>query len=246
VPDNAIARAAQRLFVALDLPSAAEARALASRLAPLGVGLKVGLELFTAEGPALVRELAASAPLFLDLKYHDIPETVARAVRAASRLGAAMANLHVAGGEAMARRAVTARDEAAAAGEAAPALIGVTVLTSLDAGDLRAVWGEGFAGDASDHARRLAGMARDWGLDGVVASAREAMAIRAECGPDFLVVTPGIRPAGAAAGDQKRVLAPADALRAGASHLVVGRPVTRAADPLSACRDILSEMAAGA
>ncbi|MBN2171918.1 MAG: orotidine-5'-phosphate decarboxylase [Candidatus Krumholzibacteriota bacterium] len=244
--DTGNAGAAERLFVALDLPAAAEARDLAARLAPLGVGLKVGLELFTAEGPALVRELAAAAPLFLDLKYHDIPETVARAVRAAARLGAAVANLHVAGGEAMVRRAVAARDEAAAAGGGAPALIGVTVLTSLEGDDLRGVWGTDLAGGASEHARRLAGLARAWGLDGVVASAREAAAIRSDCGPGFLIVTPGIRPAGAAPGDQKRVLTPAAALRAGASHLVVGRPVTRAADPLSACRDMLAEMAAGA
>jgi len=244
---NPSAALAHRLFVALDLPSAAAAETLAARLAPLGVGLKVGLELFSAEGPELVRRLAAGGPVFLDLKYHDIPATVARATAAATRLGVAMLNLHLAGGEAMAREALAARDAAAAAaGLAAPRLIGVTVLTSLDGADLAAVWGAATPRDASAEALRLARLARDWGLDGVVASAQEAAAIRAACRPDFLIVTPGIRPAGSAAGDQKRVLGPAAALAAGASHLVVGRPVTQAADPALACRELLAAMAAAA
>ncbi len=238
---------ARRLFIALDVPNRGAAEELAVQLAPLAVGLKVGLELFSAEGPWLVRRLAAAAPLFLDLKYHDIPATVARATAAATRLGVAMLNLHIAGGEAMARAALAARDEAAAAaGLAAPRLIGVTVLTSLDGADLAAAWGATTPRDAGAEALRLARRAQDWGLDGVVASAQEAAAIRAACGPDFLIITPGIRPAGSAAGDQKRVLGPAAALAAGASHLVVGRPVTAAADPAAACRDLLAAMAAAA
>ena len=236
-----------RLYIALDLPDALAAEALAAALAPLDVGLKVGLELFGAEGPALVRRLAAAAPVFLDLKFHDIPATVARAVAAATRLGVRLVNLHVSTGEAAVREAVAARDEAAEeAGVTPPALIGVTVLTSLDGDDLRAVWGPSVAGtrDPSAEALRLAEHARNWGLDGVVASAREAAAIRAACGDDFLIVTPGIRPAGAELGDQKRVLTPAAALEAGASHLVVGRPVTRADDPAAACRELLAAMAA--
>jgi orotidine-5'-phosphate decarboxylase len=238
---------AQRLFVALDVPDRAAAEELAVQLAPLAVGLKVGLELFSAEGPWLVRRLAAQAPVFLDLKYHDIPATVARATAAATRLGVAMLNLHLAGGEAMVRAAVAARDTAAAeAGLAPPRLVGVTVLTSLDGADLAAVWGAAAPRDASAEALRLALLARDWGLDGVVASAQEAAAIRAACGPDFLIVTPGIRPAGSEAGDQKRVLGPAAALAAGASHLVVGRPVTAAPDPAAACRELLAAMGAAA
>jgi orotidine-5'-phosphate decarboxylase len=229
---------AGRLFVALDLPGAAEARRMAAALAPAGVGLKVGLELFNAAGPDLVRDLAAKASVFLDLKFHDIPNTVAGAVRAAGGLGVAMLNLHVSGGEAMARAALAARDEAGRG----PAIIGVTVLTSLDGEDLGRVWGRGSGRDAAAEALRLAELARDWGLDGVVASAQEAAAIRAACGEDFLIVTPGIRPAGEALGDQKRVSTPDAAIAAGASHLVVGRPVTRAEDPAAACAAILAAM----
>jgi len=228
--------AASRLFVALDLPDAGAARAMAARLAPLGVGLKLGLELFSAEGPALVRELAAQADLFLDLKFHDIPNTVAGAVSRVAGLGAALTNIHLTGGEAACRAAVAARD----ASGSAMKLIGVTVLTSLGDEDLAALWNADI--EASPSALRLAGLARDWGLDGVVASAREASAIREACGGEFLIVTPGIRPAGAEVGDQKRVMSPGEALGVGASHLVVGRPITRAANPASACRGILDEM----
>jgi len=228
--------AADRLFVALDFPSAAEALALAEALAPLGVGLKMGLELFSAEGPGLAAELAKTAPLFLDLKFHDIPNTVDGAVGRVANLGAAVTNIHLSGGETMARAAVAARDAAASK----MMLIGVTILTSLDDADLADLCGGN--PDASKTALRLAERARDWGLDGVVASAREAAAIRKACGEDFLIVTPGIRPAGGAVGDQKRVLTPREALDAGASHLVVGRPIARAADPAAACRAILAEM----
>ncbi len=228
--------AASRLYVALDFPDATSARTLAGELAPLGVGLKLGLQLFTAEGPQLVRELASKSDLFLDLKFHDIPNTVAGAVSSVAGLGAAVTNIHVSGGEAMCRAAVAARDAAASSMK----LIGVTVLTSMGDEDLGQLWNAPL--DASAGALRLAELAKEWGLDGVVASAKEASAIRAACGDDFLIVTPGIRPAGGDVGDQKRVLTPAEALRAGASHLVVGRPVTQAADPVAACEAILEEM----
>jgi orotidine-5'-phosphate decarboxylase len=234
---------AERVFIALDFPDAKQALEMARNLAPLGVGLKLGLELFTAEGPALARQLAESGNLFLDLKYHDIPATVGRAVTVAAGLGVSLMNLHIAGGEAMVRQAVRARDLAAeSSGIAGPRLIGVTVLTSMDGDDLRSVWGDSLQGEASVHARHLAIRAREWGLDGVVASAQESGIIRRECGDDFLIVTPGIRPAGSDVGDQKRVLTPAAALAAGSSHLVIGRPVTRADDSVSACRAILEEL----
>jgi len=227
----------ESIYIALDFPTLDEARALAGKLEPLGVGLKIGLQLFTAAGPDPVREMASRAPVFLDLKFHDIPNTVAGAVGSVAGLGAAMTNIHLGGGEAMARAAVQARDAAGSSTK----LIGVTVLTSMGDEDLAELWGG--APDASERALHLARRARDWGLDGVVASAREAAAIREACGEDFLIVTPGIRPAGAEAGDQKRVLMPAEALAAGASHLVVGRPVTRALDPVEACEEILRQMA---
>ncbi len=228
--------AASRLYIALDFPYASAARDLAEKLAPMKVGLKLGLELFSAEGPGLVRELAERAELFLDLKFHDIPNTVAGAVSRVAGLGAAVTNIHLSGGEAMCRAAVAARD----ASGSKMKLIGVTVLTSLGDDDLNQLWKADLA--AGHAALRLAELARDWGLDGVVASAREASAIRAACGEDFLIVTPGIRPAGGDVGDQKRVLTPAEALRAGASHLVVGRPVTQAHDPAAACAAILDDM----
>ncbi len=228
--------AASRLYVALDFPDGNAARAMAEQLAPLGVGLKLGLQLFTAEGPELARELATKSDLFLDLKFHDIPNTVAGAVTSVAGLGAAVTNIHLSGGEAMCRAAVEARDAAGSNMK----LIGVTVLTSLGDEDLGEVWGAKL--EASESARRLAVLARMWGLDGVVASAREAGAIREACGEDFLIVTPGIRPAGAEVGDQKRVLTPGKALAGGSSHLVVGRPVTKAEDPAVACRAILDEM----
>jgi orotidine-5'-phosphate decarboxylase len=234
----------KRLFVALDFPDAEAALAMVEKLAPLGVGFKVGLELYTATGPKMIQSLRQLLPgglLFLDLKFHDIPATVAGALRSALGLGVNMLNIHMSGGEGMVREAVSARDEAVSEGER-PALIGVTVLTSLAGEDLAAVWDRRGV-DAQSEALRLAQLARDWGLDGVVASAREAAAIREACGPDFLIVTPGIRPAGAGSGDQKRVTTPADAIGAGASHLVVGRPITRSADPVRACSEILADIA---
>ena len=233
---------AERLIVALDYPNREMALAMVGQLAPFGVGFKVGLELYTAEGPGLIgglRRHAPSAGLFLDLKFHDIPATVAGAVRSACRLGVGMMNIHLAGGESMAREAVAARDEAA--GDERPSLIGVTVLTSMSGDDLASVWGRKNP-DAHAEALRLARLAQEWGLEGVVASAKEAAAIREACGSDFLIVTPGIRPAGAGAGDQKRVTTPGDAISAGASHIVVGRPITRNDDPTGACEEILADI----
>jgi orotidine-5'-phosphate decarboxylase len=225
------------IVVALDFPDAAGALAVAGRLSPAGCAVKVGKELFTAEGPSLVRELAGRGfRVFLDLKFHDIPNTVAQACAAATRLGVWMLNVHASGGAAMLAAAREAVDRAAAdAGRERPLLIAVTVLTSLGATDLAAV---GVDDTPEVQVLRLARLAQSSGLDGVVCSAREAAALRAVCGPRFLLVTPGIRPAGAAVDDQSRTATPAEALAAGASYLVIGRPITRAADPQAALEAI--------
>lgn len=233
-----------RIFCAIDTPDVGKARALAGALAPVTGAIKLGLEFFNANGPQGVGEVLAAAPgapLFLDLKFHDIPNTVAGAVRAAVRLGPAYLNVHAAGGAEMMRAAAdAARDAAAQAGIAAPVLLGVTVLTSLDDAALGAV---GQQGPASDQVRRLAALAQESGLGGVVCSAHEIAALRAACGPDFVLMVPGIRPAGSAVGDQKRVMTPRAAIEAGATHLVIGRPITGAADPAAAAREILDSLA---
>ena len=232
-----------RLAVALDLPDRAQLLAMARRVAPEAGLLKLGLEAFVAEGPSLVRELAdAGAGVFLDLKLHDIPNTVGRAAAAAARTGAAIVNCHAAGGtEMMKAFAEEGRAAAAQAGLSAPKLIAVTVLTSLDAAAIHAV---GLVGTPREAALRLAVLAQGAGLDGVVCSPEEIAAIRAACGRDFFLVVPGVRPAGAARGDQKRVATPGDAIRAGADLLVVGRPITGAPDPAAAARAIVAEIAA--
>ena len=232
-----------RLAVALDLPDRAALLAMARRIAPEAGVLKLGLEAFVAEGPALVREVVASgADVFLDLKFHDIPNTVGRAAAAAVATGAAIVNCHASGGRDMMRAfGDEGRAAAAKAGRPAPKLIAVTVLTSLDAGALAAI---GLSGTPRESAVRLAALARDAGLDGVVCSPEEIAAVRAACGPGFLLVVPGVRPAGAAPGDQKRVATPTDAIRAGADLLVVGRPITGAPDPAAAARAIAAEIAA--
>jgi len=231
----------RRLIVALDFPAAAPALDLAGRLTGR-VGLfKVGLELFCAAGPAVVPQIAAKAAVFLDLKLHDIPHTVAGAVRSLMPLAPAVLDVHAAGGLAMMRAAREAADDGAARlGRPAPRLVAVTVLTALDQ---EAFQQAGFTGPIEDTVLRLAHLAARAGLDGVVASAGEAPAIRREMGSDFLIIAPGIRPPGAAAGDQRRLFSPAEAIRAGVSHLVVGRPVTKAPDPGRAVQDILEEMA---
>jgi orotidine-5'-phosphate decarboxylase len=227
-------KASERVCVALDYPSREEVLAAARRFGPRAGWLKVGLEAFVAEGPDLVREVASSARVFLDLKLHDIPNTVARAAAAAARSGASMVNVHASGGRAM---LAAAREALAFAG--APKLIAVTLLTSLDAGALSDL---PLAGEPGSIALKLARLAKDCGLDGVVCSAQDLAAIRNACGRDFLTVVPGIRPAGADLADQKRAATPAAALQAGADVLVIGRPVTAAPDPDAALSSILSEI----
>ena len=228
-----------RVIVALDYEDADAARTLAARLSPADCRLKIGKELFTRAGPALVRELvAAGFDLFLDLKYHDIPHTVARACAAAADLGVWMLNVHASGGP---RMLAAAREALAPLGAERPLLIAVTVLTSLDAEELRQV---GVSDTPEGQVTRLARLARDAGLDGVVCSPREAAPLRAALGGDFRLVTPGVRPAGSARDDQKRVMTPREALAAGADYLVIGRPVTRATDPGAALASINRELAA--
>ena len=228
-------KAAARVCLALDFPTRLEILSCARRFAGRVEWLKVGLEAFTAEGPSIVREVAALGPrVFLDLKLHDIPATVERAVAAAIRSGAAMINVHAFGGRAMLE---AARRGAGGSGEIK--LIAVTLLTSLDA---RALSDLPIAGDPRGIARRLALLARECDLDGVVCSGEDLPAVRSACGPDFLTVVPGIRPAGSPAADQKRVATPREALEAGADLLVVGRAVTAASDPDRALDDLFSEI----
>ena len=231
------------VFAAVDTTDLAAAEALATKLAAQpGLGIKLGLEFFCAHGGAGVSRVAKAAPeaaIFLDLKFHDIPNTVAGAVRAVVPLQVSMINVHAAGGAAMMRAAAAAATEAAQAhGVPRPTQIAVTVLTSLDDSDLEAV---GQKGPAESQVVRLAKLVQECGLDGVVCSSKEIGAIRAACGAEFVLVVPGIRPAGGELGDQKRVMTPADAMRAGATSLVVGRPITQAAEPVEAARAIVSE-----
>ncbi|MEW5773785.1 MAG: orotidine-5'-phosphate decarboxylase [Thermodesulfobacteriota bacterium] len=227
-----------KLVVALDLPDAASALALAGGL-PAECWAKVGLELFTAAGPEVVSGLAGTGrKVFLDLKFLDIPNTVRGAVRSAARLGAAMADVHLLGGVRMLAAALQGREDAAAEGFARPLLLGITVLTSMGPGDLPLPG----AGDPADLVLDLARLAKAEGLDGVVCSGREVPAVKAACGRDFLCLTPGIRPEGEDAGDQRRTMTPAQAVAAGADYLVAGRPVTRAADPAAAARAILEQI----
>lgn len=232
-----------RLAVALDVPSRAAALSWAGRLGAEAGVLKLGLEAFVSEGPALVSEMtAAGARVFLDLKLHDIPNTVGAAAAAAARTGCAILNVHASGGLEMMRVAgLRARDAAAAAGLEPPKVVAVTVLTSLDATALAAA---GFAAPPRETALRLAALAREAGLDGVVCAPEDVAVIRDACGTGFLLVVPGIRPAGSAAADQKRIATPGEAVRAGADLLVVGRPITGAADPVAAARAIVAEIAA--
>jgi orotidine-5'-phosphate decarboxylase len=227
-----------RLIVALDYPDTAGAEAMAARLPPESCRLKIGKELFTRGGPALVEALQRRGfQIFLDLKFHDIPHTVAQACRAAADLGVWMVNVHALGGRAM---LTAAREEVDKAAQP-PRLIAVTVLTSLEQHDLEET---GIAGSLEDEVVRLACLAQHCGLDGVVCSAREARSLRLRCGPDFCLVTPGIRPAGAGTQDQRRTHTPAEAIGAGADYLVIGRPITQAQDPVKALEAISAEVAA--
>jgi len=229
-----------RIVVALDYATAEPALALAQRLDPTQCRLKVGKELFTTAGPDLVRQLVGMGfGVFLDLKYHDIPNTVASACRAAAGLGVWMVNVHASGGETMLRAAREAIDAATAAGQPRPLLIAVTVLTSMTREDLSGI---GLDVEPRAQALRLARLAATCGLDGVVCSALEATEIKVACGADFRCVTPGIRPSGSDADDQKRIMTPAQAIANGADDLVIGRPITAAEDPAAALAAILREI----
>ena len=222
-----------RLIVALDVSNAAAAQTLVQRIGDAAGIYKVGLQLFTAEGPELVRELVRSGRrVFLDLKLHDIPNTVSHAVKAAVELGAYMLTVHASGGAAMLRAATEAADGRVN-------ILAVTVLTSLNDDDLQEI---GVSGRVSDQALRMASLAQSAGCQGIVTSPREAQMIRKSLGEGFAIVTPGVRPAGSDTHDQQRISTPAQAIANGASHIVVGRPITHAPDPASAAAAIISEM----
>jgi len=226
----------QRLIIALDVGSSAAAQKIVAAVGDSALTYKVGMQLYTAEGPQVVRDLVASGRrVFLDLKYHDIPNTVASAVREAAALRVSMLTVHASGGGKMLRAAT----EAARSVNPALMVLAVTVLTSLDDNDLDKV---GVRGRVLDQVLRLAALAIADGCHGVVASAQEASELRSELGHEFVIVTPGVRPAGAGHADQVRVVTPAEAIAAGASHIVVGRPITAAVDPASEARAILGQI----
>lgn len=225
-----------KILVALDFQDAAAALAFAERVSPSQCRLKVGKELFTVAGPQLVEQLVARGfDVFLDLKFHDIPNTVAQAVKAAARLGVWMVNVHASGGRKMMEAARDAlRDE-----PRKPLLIAVTVLTSMDGAQLAELG----LPEPAVQVPLLARLALDCGMDGVVCSAQEAVVLKKLCGADFKLVTPGIRPAGVDAGDQSRIMTPEAAMAAGADYLVIGRPITQSADPLATLQTINASLA---
>ena len=226
-----------RIIVALDFPGGQKALQFVEQLPPGSCRLKVGKELFTSAGPELVRQLVTSGhDVFLDLKFHDIPNTVARACEAAAQLGVWMVNVHASGGRRMMEAASVALQNTEGR---KPLLIGVTVLTSMGPEDLAEV---GVQADPAEQVERLARLAKDSGLDGVVCSPREAARLRAVLGDDFVLVTPGVRPSGASTDDQTRVMTPKDAVRDGSDYLVIGRPVTQASDPVRALEAINTEI----
>jgi orotidine-5'-phosphate decarboxylase len=225
----------ERLIVALDVSTAAAAQKIVAAVGDSALTYKVGMQLYTAVGPEIVRDLVASGRrVFLDLKYHDIPNTVGAAVTEAEKLGVSMLTIHAAGSTKMIRAAVDAAT-------ARPDLmvLAVTVLTSMDGHDLETI---GTRGSVEDSVIRLATLALSNGCQGIVTSAREASSVRVRLGDQFAIVTPGVRPAGSSIGDQVRVVTPAEAIAAGASHIVVGRPITEAADPSAEARAILSQI----
>jgi orotidine-5'-phosphate decarboxylase len=229
----------ERLIVALDVSTAAAARQIVASVGDSALTFKVGLQLYTAEGPQMVRDLvAAGRHVFLDLKYHDIPNTVSGAVREAAQLGVSMLTVHASGGAKMLR----ASAEAARSNSSSNSkliVLAVTVLTSMSEDDVESI---GMRGGMGESVLRLAELALASGCQGIVASAREAPALRAKFGKEFALVTPGVRPAGGAVADQVRVVTPAQAIAAGASHIVVGRPITEATDPAAAAQAILGEI----
>ena len=226
----------ERLIVALDISSSADALKIVSSLGDSVQTYKVGMQLYTAEGPKIVRDLiSAGKSIFLDLKYHDIPNTVAATVREAAHLGVSMMTVHASGGTKMLRAAA----EAARSSNSPPKILGVTVLTSMDENDLHEI---GVSGQPVDQVLKLASIALAAGCDGIVSSAREVRNLRTSFGQSFLAITPGVRPAGAAHGDQARVVTPAEAIAAGATHIVVGRPITSAPRPEAAIQSVLREL----
>ncbi|WP_163390120.1 orotidine-5'-phosphate decarboxylase [Enterovibrio norvegicus] len=227
-----------KVIVALDYPNIDQALAFVDRIEPGSCHLKVGKEMFTLYGPDYVRQLHARGhTVFLDLKFHDIPNTCARAVAAAAELGVWMVNVHATGGE---RMMVAAREALEPYGKDKPLLIGVTVLTSMEQSDLEGV---GIAREPQDHVMSLATLTRNSGLDGVVCSAHESSMLKTSLGSDFKLVTPGIRPAGSDAGDQRRIMTPVEAVAAGSDYLVIGRPITQAADPMAVLTEINASLA---
>jgi orotidine-5'-phosphate decarboxylase len=229
-----------KLIVALDFNTAEAATQMTDKLRGRAGMFKVGMEAFTAEGPMLARYLIDSGEkVFLDLKFLDIPNTVRGACRAAAKMGVTLLNIHALGGRKMMRAALEGATAGTSEDRPRPLVLAVTILTSLAADDLEEL---GIAGPPENAVIRMARLAQSEGLDGVVASAKEVAALRKECGPNFVIVTPGIRPAGAAANDQSRIATPQAALDAGASYLVVGRPITAAPDPAAAAAAILEEM----
>ena len=228
--------ARDRLIVALDVPGATRARQVVQALGEAVTTYKIGKQLFTAEGPGIVRDLVASGrKVFLDLKFHDIPNTVAGAVKSAAELKVSMLTVHAEGGSKMLKAAA----EAAAQSPAKPMILAVTILTSLSDSDLQEI---GFSADVRTQVLRLGALARSAGCGGLVASAQEARELRRELGEGFEIVTPGVRPAGADLGDQARVVTPAEAIWAGATRIVVGRPIMESVNPVDTVREILSEM----
>jgi len=225
------------ILVALDYADRQRAMAFVDRIDPQSCRLKIGKEMFTLFGPQLVRDLQQRGfEIFLDLKFHDIPNTTAHAVAAAADLGVWMVNVHASGGK---RMMTAAREALLPFGKDAPLLIAVTVLTSMEASDLRDI---GIDLSPAEHAERLARLTRDCGLDGVVCSAHEAERFKTAIGQDFKLVTPGIRPAGSAAGDQRRIMTPVDAQQAGVDYMVIGRPITQSDDPAQTLHNILASL----
>lgn len=223
----------QKVIVALDYDNQADALAFVDRIDPSSCRLKVGKEMFTLFGPDFVKELHKRGfSVFLDLKFHDIPNTCSKAVRAAAEMGVWMVNVHASGGE---RMMAASREILEPYGKDRPLLIGVTVLTSMEQSDLAGI---GLDIAPQEQVIRLANLTKNSGLDGVVCSAQEASMLKSELGKEFKLVTPGIRPAGAAVGDQKRIMTPVDAVQAGSDYLVIGRPITQSSDPAAVLAEI--------
>ena len=231
----------KRILCALDTDDLGKAAALAKNLAPHIGGVKLGLEFFGAHGPQGFKEIAAlGMPIFLDLKLYDIPNTVAKTVKSLMPLAPLMMTIHTSGGAEMMRKAAKAASEAAAdIGCTRPLMIGVTILTSMDEKNLKDI---GYGNDMSSQVLKLAKLAKRSGLDGVVCSPLEIEMIKRECGKDFILVVPGIRPSGSNAGDQKRIMTPEQAIKKGADYLVIGRPITETDDPVHSVKNIVKEM----